>query len=261
MVPMVHRLHRRGDEPFERAHFPAQARRLLVRIRAERVDAPVHAGNERLDLVFQNRLERDAFAREHALAVETLVAGAFRWYAETNERACLAEVREARSRLRDRRKDGGLDATVAADAALLSRGFHTRLSNIHACVSSLRAFREDCAVLWRSRAASGRDALETRDDSDSSDDEAAVEDGDEDRSSAESASFGDLMRSLRCSRASVIASATELLMDADMGRGTLAHGDGGENDLAAFLIGAHWRAYYGLGGCRVVVRAASAVLV
>ena len=157
---------------------------------------------------------RDAFAREHALAVETLVAGAFRWYTEENERACLAEVREARARLRDRRKDGRLDATVAADAALLSRGFHTRLSNIHACVSSLRAFREDCAVLWRSRAASGRDALETRDDSDSSDDEAAVEDGDEDRSSAESASFGDLMRSLRCSRASVIASATELLMDA-----------------------------------------------
>ena len=69
-------------------------------------------------------------------------------------------------------------------------------------------------VLWRSRAASGRDALETRDDSDSSDDEVTVEDGDEDRSSAESASFGDLMRSLRCSRASVIASATELLMDA-----------------------------------------------
>ena len=61
---MVHRLHRRRDEPFERAHFPAQARRLLVRIRAQRVDAPVHAGNERLDLVFQDRLERDAFARE-----------------------------------------------------------------------------------------------------------------------------------------------------------------------------------------------------
>jgi hypothetical protein len=43
-------------------------------------------------------------------------------------------------------------------------------------------------------------------------------------------------------------SITELLMNADMGRGTLAHGSGGENDLAAFLIGAHWRAYYGLGG-------------
>ena len=157
---------------------------------------------------------RDAFAREHALAVETLVSGAFRWYAEENERACLAEVRAARARLRDRREDTSLDATVAADAALLTRGFHTRLSNIHACVSSLRAFREDCPILWRARASSGRYALETRDDYDSSDDEAAVEDGDEDRSSAESASFGDLMRSLRCSRASVIASATELLMDA-----------------------------------------------
>jgi hypothetical protein len=43
-------------------------------------------------------------------------------------------------------------------------------------------------------------------------------------------------------------SINELLMNAKMGRGTLAHGDGGENDLAAFLIGAHWRAYYGLGG-------------
>ena len=43
---------------------------------------------------------RDAFAREHALAVETLVAGAFRWYTEENERACLAEVREARAAAR-----------------------------------------------------------------------------------------------------------------------------------------------------------------
>ena len=156
----------------------------------------------------------DAFAREHALAVETLVAGAFRWYAEENERACLAEVRAARARLRDRQEDTGLHATVAADAALLTRGFHTRLSNIHACVSSLRAFREDCPVLWRARASSGRDTLETRDNYDSSDDEATFEDGDEDLSSAESASFGDLMRWLRCSRASVIASAAELLMDA-----------------------------------------------
>lgn len=162
----------------------------------------------------------EAFAREHALAVETLVSGAFRWYAEENERACLAEVRAARARLCHRRGDSGLDATgLLAGAALLTRGFHTRLSNIHACLSSLRAFREDCPLLWRARAASGRDALETRAyDSDSSDDSdsAAVEDGDEDRSEtgAESASFGDLMRSLRCSRASVIASATELLMDA-----------------------------------------------
>jgi hypothetical protein len=43
-------------------------------------------------------------------------------------------------------------------------------------------------------------------------------------------------------------SINELLMNANMGRGTLAHGAGGEDDLAAFLIGAHWRAYYGLGG-------------
>lgn len=43
-------------------------------------------------------------------------------------------------------------------------------------------------------------------------------------------------------------SIQELLMTAKAGRGVVAHGKGGEDDLAAFLIGAHYRAYYGLGG-------------
>ena len=43
-------------------------------------------------------------------------------------------------------------------------------------------------------------------------------------------------------------SIQELLINADHGRGTLAHASGTEDDLAAFLIGAHHRAYYGVGG-------------
>ena len=38
-------------------------------------------------------------------------------------------------------------------------------------------------------------------------------------------------------------SIQELLLNAKHGRGTVAHGQGSEDDLAAFLIGAHDRAY------------------
>lgn len=44
------------------------------------------------------------------------------------------------------------------------------------------------------------------------------------------------------------ASIQQLLMNAENGRGVVAHGRGSEDDLAAFLIGAYHRAYYGLGG-------------
>jgi hypothetical protein len=43
-------------------------------------------------------------------------------------------------------------------------------------------------------------------------------------------------------------SIQELLMTVKAGRGVVAHGQGKEDDLAAFLIGAGYRAYYGFGG-------------
>ena len=161
---------------------------------------------------------RDVFAREHALGVETLLGSAIRWYAEEQESACLAEVRTARARLWERREDGR-DAkfsrdSEAGDAATLTLGFHTRLSNIHACVSSLRAFREDCPLLWQKGDASGP-VVQDDTDTDTGDEEKEMHDEDDkDRTNTESVSFGELMRSLRCSRASVIAAATELLIDA-----------------------------------------------
>jgi hypothetical protein len=160
---------------------------------------------------------RDVFAREHALGVETLIGGALRWYAEEHESACLSEVRTARARLWDESRGAKASRdSDAGDAAMLTRQFHTRLSNVHACVSSLRAFREDCPLLWQKDTLSGSGVDEDDDTDEDTDDEANAmnDEDDKDRTNTESASFGELMRSLRCSRASVIAAATELLMDA-----------------------------------------------
>ena len=78
----------------------------------------------------------------------------------------------------EKRYDTKEDATVNVVTATLSCGFHTRLSNIHACVASLRALREDCPLLWRGHesepAAEKHD--EEADSSDSDDDESRHKD-------------------------------------------------------------------------------------
>jgi hypothetical protein len=86
---------------------------------------------------------RDAFAREHALAVETLVSGAFRWYAEENERACLAEVRAARARLRHRRETRVWTRRGSLRTPLCSRAASTlgSVTFTRACLLSARFAR------------------------------------------------------------------------------------------------------------------------
>lgn len=97
-----------------------------------------------------------------------ILAGALRWYAGEHERDCLAEVRAARDRLWDGTqveppladspqssgKGDDVKGSIVGRAsggppAKLTHGFHTRLSNVHACVASLRALRADCPLLWR----------------------------------------------------------------------------------------------------------------
>ena len=104
---------------------------------------------------------------------------------------------------------------------MLTHGFHTRLSNIHACVASLRALREDCPEIWRASDEDDGAADDTDSDSDADGEMEEPKEGNgtfretiEGAEKAESARFADLLRSLRCSRASVVAAASELLMDA-----------------------------------------------
>lgn len=216
----------------------------------------------------------------HTTEVESMIGAALRWYAREYERDCLAEVRTARRRLWEKRVEsrftnnrkhpignatgaGGRynneesDGRVIGDGmnvgphAALSFGFQTRLSNIHACVESLRALREDCPMLWQAGNSSFSSAKEYRNhtannfnednyDERSDDDGEEMEDNEEgeyldrlrnnDMKSyvgaqqksrrgsdvgliSESITFVELLRFLRCSRASVISAATELLMD------------------------------------------------
>jgi len=124
---------------------------------------------------FMFTLRRYSAAR-HAAAVEAILGGALRWYAGEHERDCLAEVRAARSRMwedspvesplaDDLQSDSGVDDATTGRGrgsivnrvsggppARLTHGFHTRLSNVHACVASLRALRADCPLLWRTGA-------------------------------------------------------------------------------------------------------------
>jgi hypothetical protein len=221
--------------------------------------------------------------RHHSVEVEAILGAALRWYASEHERDCLTEVRTARERLWEKRvearftainpKGGGKAAaggggrhhheegssggrivgngTHGGTPATLTFGFQTRLSNIHACVASLRALREDCPLLWRASSANfsaagrwsgGGGADDLDDDGESGDDGEEAEDhevvgnyGDQVRNddmtsnagstrrklgvgvesgvTVESTSFAELLRALRCSRASVISAATELLMD------------------------------------------------
>lgn len=168
--------------------------------------------------------------RAHAEEVEKILGAALRWYAGEHERECLAEVRDARARLwencgvvtRPTKSDGADEISAkGAPSATLTRGFHTRLSNIHACVASLRALREDCPEIWR--ASDEDDAAVDDTDSDSDADgemeqpkerNGTFRENVEGAEKAENARFADLLRSLRCSRASVVAAASELLMDA-----------------------------------------------
>lgn len=168
--------------------------------------------------------------RAHAEEVEEILGAALRWYAGEHERECLAEVRNARARLwenrgvvtRPAKSDGADDIpTKGAPSAMLTHGFHTRLSNIHACVASLRALREDCPEIWRASDEDDGAADDTDSDSDADGEmeEPKERNGTfretvEGAEKAESARFADLLRSLRCSRASVVAAASELLMDA-----------------------------------------------
>ena len=135
-------------------------------------------------------VSNDARWLHHTKEVDNILAQALCWYVGEHERDCLSEVRSARARLwadldrshvvpretspaDEKRYDTKEDATVNVVTATLSCGFHTRLSNIHACVASLRALREDCPLLWRGHesepAAEKHD--EEADSSDSDDDE------------------------------------------------------------------------------------------
>ena len=192
-------------------------------------------------------VSNDARWLHHTKEVDNILAQALCWYVGEHERDCLSEVRSARARLwadldrshvvpretspaDEERYDTKEDATVNVVTATLSCGFHTRLSNIHACVASLRALREDCPLLWRGHesepAAEKHD--EEADSSDSDDDESRHKDvnkatrlifknGTKDAGTTqvemETFNFDILLRKLRCSRASVIAAAAELLMD------------------------------------------------
>ena len=161
--------------------------------------------------------------RRHASEVEDIMGSALRWYASEHERACLSEVRIARAHMWENRvesrstsKRTGDDDGAASSTTALTLGFHTRLSNIHGCVASLRAFRDECPLLWRT-SPSNSDSEESSDsdqnDEDSGDENTGFKESKEGDAESENTSFAELLRALRCSRASVIASATELLMD------------------------------------------------
>lgn len=217
-------------------------------------------------------------ARHLSVEVEIIIGAALRWYASEHERNCLDEVHKARKRLwgsqagsrfavdqqsggKDVCEDGrhreeGSGGSIMKDRehggtpAALTFGFQTRLSNIHACVASLHALREDCPLLWRLGGSEfaatsigsgiGADDVSNDEYDDESNEESKdagkyeTDYGDQIRDDdmmnntgsarrpiagadggniTESTSFVELLRSLRCSRASVISAATELLMD------------------------------------------------
>ena len=182
----------------------------------------------------------------HTKEVDNILAQALCWYVGEHERDCLSEVRSSRARLwadLDRSHVIPRESSIAEGesydtkddvnviTATLSCGFYTRLSNIHACVASLRALREDCPLLWRGRESEPAAAVKHDpevDNSDSEDDELQQDDVDQStrlnfKNGHKDAyttqveivnfNFDVLLRKLRCSRASVIAAAAELLMD------------------------------------------------
>ena len=76
-------------------------------------------------------------------------------------------------RIRSTSKRTGDDDGAASSTTALTLGFHTRLSNIHGCVASLRAFRDECPLLWRT-SPSNSDSEESS-DSDQNDEDSGDE--------------------------------------------------------------------------------------